>query len=327
MGSLKYQDTSVPKGPNSMKLPLNRLSSKAAVLTFVTTVGCLTFALYGAEQRVSVSKLKLDPNAPKVELFAGLEDGSLTSRLVMKDEKYGTVFLTNKTDKPLTVQLPPAAVGVHVAKQFGGGGMGGGGFGGGGIGGGGGMGGGGGQAAGGGMGGGMMGGGMGGGMGGMGGGMGAFSIPPEKTAVIPFNTVCLDYGKPEPSPNKNYRLVSIEQFTKDPYQQEVLKVIGSGRFDKESSQAAAWHAFSKLSWQQIAEMKDEQLGGFEDTLHFNPQSVDMAQQLISRSQFQARELAKQNAGKEKTEPAAAPARVRNRTENIKRNAETVNSTP
>jgi hypothetical protein len=116
-----------------------------------------------------------------VELFSGMDDGRLETKLVANDSKGGFVFITNNADQTLTVDLPKSFVAVQVLKQLGGGmgmgGMGGGGMGGmGGMGGGmggmggGGMGGGGMQNMGGGMGGGGMGGMGGGGMGGMGGG-------------------------------------------------------------------------------------------------------------------------------------------------------------
>ena len=124
----------------------------------------------------------------------------------------------NKSDQPLTLRLPKAFVGVPVLAQFGGGGIGG------------------------------MGGGMGGG--GMGGAVvvkqlvaaawaavwaaawvawaawvvawvaawaaGMFSVPPEKTKVLKVATVCLEYGKREPSPRMTYRLAALEAFSEDP---------------------------------------------------------------------------------------------------------------
>ncbi|MEX0726818.1 MAG: hypothetical protein WD065_11145, partial [Planctomycetaceae bacterium] len=92
-----------------------------------------------------ITKPKFDPDAERVELFQGIEDGQFDARIIAKNALQGKILIENKTDKPLTVELPDSIVAVHILKQFGGGGMGG-------------------------MGGGM--GGMGGGMGGMGGGMG-----------------------------------------------------------------------------------------------------------------------------------------------------------
>ncbi|MGE5193110.1 MAG: hypothetical protein ACM3U2_11485, partial [Deltaproteobacteria bacterium] len=125
----------------------------------------MTASLTGATKQRPIKKLSYDPSAPVVELFDGLEQGSLDATLIPRNSLGGNVFIENKTDKPVTVKLPKAVAAVQVLKQgFGGAGAGG-------RGGAGGMGG-----MGGGMGGGLggMGGGksMGGGRGGMGGGMG-----------------------------------------------------------------------------------------------------------------------------------------------------------
>ena len=115
----------------------------------------------GKSAKKPIRNPKFDPTAEKVDLFDAVDGDQLAVKLIPNDAMSGTVLIENKTDKPLTVKVPEALVGVSVHSQFGGGGMGGGGMGGGGMGGGGmGGGGGGGQAMGGGMGGGgMMGGG------------------------------------------------------------------------------------------------------------------------------------------------------------------------
>ncbi|MEX2287070.1 MAG: hypothetical protein WD648_08280, partial [Planctomycetaceae bacterium] len=105
------------------------------------------------KKKKTTARLTLDPSAEKVDFFHALAKGTLDATMIPRDAKSGNVFIENTTDKPLTVAMPDAFVGVQVLKQYGG--RGGGGFGGGMMGG--------------------MGGGMMGGMGGaqmMGGGMG-----------------------------------------------------------------------------------------------------------------------------------------------------------
>ena len=88
-----------------------------------------------------LTRPKFDPAAPKIGLFEGMKTGSLSARMVLKNSREGSVLVENKTDKPITVKLPAAFVGVQVLKQAGAGmgapgggmgGMGGGGMGGGG---------------------------------------------------------------------------------------------------------------------------------------------------------------------------------------------------
>ncbi|MFN9039648.1 MAG: hypothetical protein ACK5YO_25340, partial [Planctomyces sp.] len=93
----------------------------------------------GSNRRSLVINPKFDASAERVELFSGMDDGRLETKIVANDSKGGFVFITNNTDQTLTVDLPRSFVAVQVLKQLGGG---------------------------------MGMGGMGGGMGGMGGGMG-----------------------------------------------------------------------------------------------------------------------------------------------------------
>jgi hypothetical protein len=155
----------------------------------------LVAALPLAALAASPAKTEKEP-AKVVELFDGIKAGDIEVKVIPKDAKEGSVLITNKTGKPLTIKVPEALAGVPVLAQgLGLGGAGGGLNGGnqGGYGGGGGN-----QGFGGGMMGGMggmggmgmggmgMGGmGMGGGMGGMGGGF--FSVPAEPIAKKKLN--------------------------------------------------------------------------------------------------------------------------------------------
>lgn len=252
---------------------------------------------------------KFDPSAEQVELFEAVDAGQVTVKLIPKDAMGGNVLIENKTDKPLTVKVPEAVVGVSIHSQFGGmgGGMGGmgGGMGGGGMGGG--MGGGGGgQAMGGGMGGGMggMGGGMGGmgggmgGMGGMGGGGGFFSIPAEKVVSIPMNSVCLEHGKPEPTSNSKYTIIPVARFSKDPVLYQLLTRVGSGKVDPQAAQAAAWNLANKMSFQELASKMEEPLGGQAPYPYFTQEQIIGAQNLVA----QAKELVAEAKEAEKTAP-------------------------
>lgn len=243
-----------------------------------------------ARSQRPITRPQFDPDAEKVELFAGMEQDKLDVKVIAKDSLGGNVLFTNKTDKPLTVQLPEAVVGVFVHKQFGGvGGVGTGGVGGGF----GGQGGQGGQAQplgggfGGGLGGGMMGGLGGGGFGGGGGGF--FSIPPEKTVLVPYKSVCLAHGRPEPRPKMNYRLIPVEEFTQDPVLQELVRLVGTGRLDPNVAQAATWHVTDKMSWRELAAKENRHLGGVGNTPYFNRGDLIRAQSLVAIAAERARD--------------------------------------
>lgn len=255
----------------------------------LVVAGCL--ALLGAADAQAgkkgyIKKLTVDPNAPKIGLFDGMDEGAIDVKFIAKDAQGGNLLVENKTDAPLTVELPAGFVGVPVMAQLGGG-LGGGGLGGGGLGGG--LGGGGQQAVGGGGGLGGGGGGLGGGLGGGGGG-GFFSIPPEKTVLVPYGSVCLEHGKAEPHPRSEYKLVKLEDYTQDVILQELIKLVGTGKIAPEIAQPAVWHVANDLSWQELAAMKYDRVGA-PDTPQFTNSQLMKAQELVSVAVGRAKERA------------------------------------
>ena len=266
-----------------MRKPALRLSLVRSGIVALGAAVAITASLTAApKHHRPIKKLTYDPKAPTVELFEGIENGSISATLIPHDSFGGNVFVENKTDKPLTVRFPKAVAAAQVLKQgfgAGGGGMGGGG----GRGGQGGMGGG--------LGGGQM---MGGGMGGMGGGF--FSIPPEKTVQVPITTVCLNHGKAEPRARMTYKLVKLEDYTSDTVLQELLIMVGTGELEKGSAQAAVWHLTDKMSWEKLAEKKIEHLA-IEDEPYFSNAQLNEAQALLAKAQRKARER-EEKAGEE-----------------------------
>ncbi len=220
-----------------------------------------------------LAKFPHDPEAAEVDLFEGMEAGQLAVQLIHQNSMVGNVLIQNLTDKPLNVKLPQAAVGVpkHLAQFGGGGGFGGGGLGGGGLGGGG-----------------LGGGGLGGGGGFMGGGAGGFgSIPPEAIATVPFHSVCLEHGKPEPTVKSNYTLVPVTRFSDDPALRELLEMVGTGRVDPQAAQAAAWHLTDNLSFEQLAAKSVTSLAGTPPTPYFTRQQLLGASSLLHAAQRRA----------------------------------------
>jgi hypothetical protein len=255
--------------------------------------GCLavgTVVLAGSKEKRVVTKPKFDPSAERIKLFDGLDQSVLTAKVVAKDEFGGQVFIENKTDKPLTVELPDSIVAVQVLPQaqggddFGGGDSGttsGGNSGGQ-------------QAAGGGLGGGGFGGGGfgGGGLGGGGfGGGGFFSIPPEQIVRVPYTSVCLEHGKKPPRPGSNYKLVRPEVYTDNTAVHELLKVVGTGKLNKQAAQAAAWHIANGMSWDELMAKKYNRVG-VEDTPYFSQRELFGAQEIVALARKQAEEAAK-----------------------------------
>jgi hypothetical protein len=202
------------------------------------------------------------------ELLQAEEAGLVTVKYIPNDSRSAQIVVTNRSDRPLALRLPEVFAGVPVLAQLGGGGGGGqAGFGAGGIG-----------AAPQSTGGaGPQNQGM--GVGGQPGG-GFMSLPPEKTRVVKVTTVCLEHGKPEPSPLRTYKLVELGSFSTDPRLAELMTSIGKGEVSQKVAQAAAWHIANGLTWQQLAAEKIDHAGGDPDEPFFTPAELQAAFKVV-----------------------------------------------
>ncbi len=255
----------------------------AARLGLAVAVAFTAAYLQAAGWSRKASRVNRAQPAEVVEMFRAMEDGKIDVKLIPRNSKQSNVLIKNKTDKPLSVQLPDAFAGVPVLAQIGG--RGGGGIGGGGGRGGGGLGGGGGQSLGGGFGGG------GGGGGGRGGGGGIFNVPPEKVGKLRVTTVCLEHGKPEPRPAMKYEIKPIAEFTDEEEVHELCRMLGSGLVDQRSAQAAAWHLSSDMTWQQLAAKQLKFANGMTRP-YFHRTEIQRVMQVVSM----AKQLAQQRNG-------------------------------
>lgn len=248
---------------------------------FLLTPGLLLLSIAvcgAAEKRKPVTQPKYDPSAPRVEFFDGLDNQSIAAELRPKNEFGGNVFIRNLTDKPITVVLPDAVVGLHVHPQFGlnqgnqrnqgfqngpNGGQG--------------MGAGQNQPVSGAM----------GNPGGTGIGQNAgqqnfFSIPAAATVRLPFHSVCLEHGKATPTPRNTYQLVRTEQYSDKPELKAISRAIAEGKLDRQSIQAAAWHINSDMTWDQLAAKKFDRAAA-DNTPYFTRSQLAAARGLAARA--------------------------------------------
>lgn len=179
-------------------------------------------------------------SATAVDFFVAMQNGDLDVKFIPRDSRRAQVTMKNTTDRPLTVKLPDAFAALPVLAQQAGGvgnrntttgnnnnknqGVGGGmGYGGGGLGG-----------------------------GGFG---GAAVLQPDKAVKIQLDVVCLDYGKPDPSPHVPYTIVPPEKYNLSPEVKEVCRMLGDGKVDQRTAQIAAWHLANHLTWDELASLK------------------------------------------------------------------------
>ncbi len=290
-------------------MPLSRLAAQyvlvsgVLVASMLVTTGSVKGENRKSEQKPVILKPRFDASAERVDLFEGMEDGRIQSKVVPRGSEGGVVLVTNLSTVPLTVELPESFVAVHVLKQLDDGG---------GAGGGGGAAGGGGQSAGGGFGGGGGGagggGGFGGGGGGAGGGGGFFSIPPERTVRVPYVSACLNHGKPDPAPSMNYQLIRVSEYTSDPVLTELIQMVGSGRIDQHSGQAAVWTRTDNMSWKNLADKGTQGIQG--RVSYFNAQQLAQAERILMTAEGRVRESAKTRDTDLETTETSTPVRSR-----------------
>ncbi|NCY01797.1 MAG: hypothetical protein EBX36_02530 [Planctomycetia bacterium] len=122
----------------------------------------------------------------------------------------------------------------------------------------------------------------------MGGGGGAFSIPPERSRTVRVPTVCLEYGKREPTSRMPYTITRIESFSSDPALAVVLEWLGRGQLSQKVAQAAAWHLSSGLSWGKLAAEKIDHAGGVPDEQYFSQVDLLAAHRVVELAAREAR---------------------------------------
>ena len=230
-----------------------RLSNMGSWLRCATCVGALSLpVVLVADER---TPRKARPQAEAVEIFAGIDNGQLEVQLIAASSAKCTLLVTNTTDKPLSVQLPPALAGVPVlAQQLGpfndqfdfdrnnrqdrntpqpigiGPGP-------------------------------MMnnfrnpmmnimpnrGWNMNPGV--------QFNIPPEKVGKLKLPAVCLEHGLPNPRPKIKYELRPIESVTEKAGIAELCALLGRKEIPQRVAQLAAWHINNDMSWEKLAGLR------------------------------------------------------------------------
>ncbi len=108
-----------------------------------------------------------------------------------------------------------------------------------------------------------------------------FHVPARKAVAIRSPTVCLDYGRREPTPRIPYRLVALDTVSQDPKLAIVLGGLASGHVPQKVAQAAAWHLSSGRTWEQLAAEVITQAGGDPDIPFFSPAELVAAQRVVA----------------------------------------------
>ncbi len=108
-----------------------------------------------------------------------------------------------------------------------------------------------------------------------------FTVPAGKTVAVRAPTVCLDYGRREPTPRMPYRLVAIDTVSQDQRLAVILGGLATGHVPQKVAQAAAWHLSSGRSWEQLAAEVIKRAGGDPDVPFFSAADLAAAQRAVA----------------------------------------------
>lgn len=195
---------------------------------------------------------RAETQSPATDLFAAIDAEAVQVTVIPRDETRLTMQIENKSDRPLSIQLPEAFAAVPVLPQFGlfnplnGGNQGNNNSGG--------------QAQ-------QLG--VGNNQLGRGQGQGQFqrgffSIPAGKIVKLRLPCVCLDYGKPTPNARMGYVVKPIESVTEQPEVAATLAAMSRGEINRRVAQIAAWHYANSKSWDDLVAMRIHHIGGISD---------------------------------------------------------------
>lgn len=275
------------------------MSKRIQQLTMVGIVLIMGWAIVesadGARKKSIITTLKVNSDAPQVDLFSGIKNQKLATRVYPKSAYDSSVFITNLTQQPLTVKVPPAISSVHVLAQV------------------------------------TQGNGflqdlqddsksqigksqsVGGNLTPVGNNQkidfkGLFTIPPEKTVRLRLRSVCLEHGKPCPSSVKKYELRPIESEVKDKALVLILKKFDPRYDDLEMVQAIAWHLSSHMDWRELANQKKNiNIGG--GVPQFSAAQLQNARKIVELAQIEVNKKQPATARQELSKTKAKNASV------------------
>lgn len=106
-------------------------------------------------------------------------------------------------------------------------------------------------------------------------------IPPAQALQLNVQTVCLNFGAPEPTPKTVMMLKRAEDFTTDRVFEALLKDLASNPPEEIVSQAALWHIVDKLPWERLSRIRTRRGKLSDEDLTAAQSRVDAARSAAS----------------------------------------------
>jgi hypothetical protein len=252
---------------------LRILGCVAAVAILITAGSSPAATHHAADKHKAAAKY------PAIDLFDGIQAGKLQVRYIPKNVSEAQMWITNKSDAPLSVKVPEAFAAVPVLAQMfpaigqqrqGQG-----------------------QAPGQGI------------PGFPGPGMdqmgptapqregatpdkkdkkklpGMLDILPEAVAKMKLETLCLDHGKPDPRAAIPYEVRPIGKVSDKPELPRILEMLGRGEISHKAAQVAAWHLVDGMSWEKLAALHERTTAG--SIPRYSRQDLDAAKKALAKA--------------------------------------------
>jgi hypothetical protein len=119
-------------------------------------------------------------------------------------------------------------------------------------------------------------------------------------AMLNFQTACLNFGAPEPTPKTVLMIKRVEDFSTDAVFHHLLKELAANPPDEPIAQAALWNVVDKLDWNKLARIRTRRG-------RFSAEELDEAQSRVSAAQSAAASAAADPETEKKAPKARVPA--------------------
>lgn len=107
-----------------------------------------------------------------------------------------------------------------------------------------------------------------------------FFLPPGKSAKVDLPSVCLDFGKPDPTRTKPYEIRPVTAFTNAATIERLLVRWRRDRFSQPVAQAAAWHLANGVTWDKLARLPSQGTAFVPGRPMFSRDLLEAAQRLV-----------------------------------------------
>ncbi|HBE67159.1 MAG TPA: hypothetical protein DDW52_03320 [Planctomycetaceae bacterium] len=109
----------------------------------------------------------------------------------------------------------------------------------------------------------------------------AWLIEAGDTRRFTANTVCLDYGKPDPTPRMHYKIVRLKNLGRGEDVSRIVKALANSQIGQPVAQALAWHATTDMNWKEISRINRVESRYTGSIRYFRPTTIRQAMTLAS----------------------------------------------